>query len=111
MLSSTNFLMGFAGLIYLVAGVFIRRKEISATRGWGKLITLGCVFIAVSLAVFAPEHFHGGPTYIQNMAPSWMPARHRCNASAFASFPAAHGKSRTWRDPEHGVGRWLRRDA
>jgi uncharacterized membrane protein len=75
MLSSTNFLMGFAGLIYLVAGVFIRRKEISAARGWDKLITLGCVFIAVSLAVFAPEHFHGGPAYIQNMAPSWMPAR------------------------------------
>jgi uncharacterized membrane protein len=75
MLSSTNFLMGFAGLIYLVAGVLIRRKEISAARGWDKLITLGCVFIAVSLAVFAPEHFHGGPTYIQNMAPSWMPAR------------------------------------
>jgi len=73
MLSSTNFLMGFAGLIYFVAGVFILRKETSAARGWDKLITLGCVFIAVPLAVFAPEHFHGGPTYIQNMAPSWMP--------------------------------------
>ena len=57
MLSSTNFLMGFAGLIYFVAGVFILRKEISAARGWDKLITLGCVFIAVPLAVFAPEHF------------------------------------------------------
>jgi uncharacterized membrane protein len=75
MLSSTNFLMGFAGLIYLVAGVFIRRKEISAARGWDKLITLGTVFIAVSLAVFAPEHFHGGPAYIRSMAPPWMPAR------------------------------------
>jgi uncharacterized membrane protein len=73
MLSSTNFLMGFAGLIYFVAGVLILRKEISAARGWDKLITLGCVFIAVPLAVFAPEHFHGGPEYIQNMAPSWMP--------------------------------------
>jgi uncharacterized membrane protein len=73
MLESTNFLMGFAGLIYFVAGVLILRKEISAARGWDKLITLGCVFIAVPLAVFAPEHFHGGPRYIQNMAPSWMP--------------------------------------
>jgi len=73
-LSSTNFWMCFAGLIYLVAGVFILRKEISAARGWGKLITLGCVFIAVPLAVFAPEHFYGGPEYIQNMVPSWMPA-------------------------------------
>ncbi len=70
MLSSTNFWMGLAGLVYLVAGVFILRKEIGAARGWDKLISLGCVFIAVSLAVFAPEHFHGGPTYIQNMAPS-----------------------------------------
>src|SRR5580693_9312604 len=41
MLSSTNFWMCFAGLIYLVAGVFILRKEISAARGWDKLITLG----------------------------------------------------------------------
>ncbi|MBZ5722434.1 MAG: DoxX family membrane protein [Acidobacteriia bacterium] len=73
MLSSTNFWMSFAGLIYLVAGVLILRKEISAARGWDKLITLGCVFIAVPLAVFAPEHFHG-PEFIQNMVPSWMPA-------------------------------------
>jgi uncharacterized membrane protein len=73
MLSSTNFWMCFAGLIYLVAGVFILRKEISAARGWDRLITLGCVFIAVSLAVFAPEHFRG-PEFIQNMVPRWMPA-------------------------------------
>ena len=73
MLSSTNFWMGFAGLIYLVAGVFILRKEISAARGWDKLITLGCIFIAVPLAVFAPEHF-GGPMGIPEMVPSWMPA-------------------------------------
>jgi len=73
MLSSTNFWMGFAGLIYLVAGVFILRKEISAARGWDKLITLGGVFIAVSLAVFAPEHFRG-PKFVQNMVPRWMPA-------------------------------------
>lgn len=73
MLSSTNFWMCFAGLIYLVAGIFILRKEISAARGWDKLITLGCVFIAVPLAVFATEHFRGA-RFIQNMVPSWMPA-------------------------------------
>jgi uncharacterized membrane protein len=73
MLSSTNFWMAFAGLTYLVAGVFILRKEISAARGWDKLISLGCVFIAVSLAVFAPEHFRG-PEFIQQMVPRWMPA-------------------------------------
>jgi len=73
MLSSTNFWMSFAGLTYLVAGVFILRKEIRAARGWDKLITLGSVFFAVSLAVFAPEHFRG-PEFIQKMVPSWMPA-------------------------------------
>jgi uncharacterized membrane protein len=73
MLSSTNFWMGFAGLVYLVAGVFILRKEIGAARGWDKLINLGCVFIAVPLAVFAPEHFRG-PEFVQNMVPRWMPA-------------------------------------
>jgi uncharacterized membrane protein len=74
--SSTNFWMGFAGLVYLVAGIFFLRKEISAARGWDKFILLGPVFIAVSLAAFAPEHFRGrGPKYIQSMAPVWMPAR------------------------------------
>jgi uncharacterized membrane protein len=73
MLSSTNFWMGFAGLIYLVAGIFILRKEIGAAHGWDKLITLGSVFIAVPLAVFAPEHFRG-PEFIQEMVPRWMPA-------------------------------------
>lgn len=76
MLSSTNFWMGFAGLIYFVAGVFILRKELGAARGWDKLITLGPVFIAVSLAVFAPEHFRG-PEFVQSMVPRWMPGPHR----------------------------------
>jgi uncharacterized membrane protein len=73
MLSSTNFWMGFAGLIYLFAGVLIHRKEIGAARGSAQLITLSCIFIAVSLAVFAPEHF-GGPEFVGNMVPSYMPA-------------------------------------
>ena len=57
--------MCFAGLIYLVAGVFILRREISAARGWDKLIALGCVFFAVPLAAFAPEHFYGGPVPLE----------------------------------------------
>jgi uncharacterized membrane protein len=74
MLSSKNFWMGLAGLIYLVAGVFILRKEIGAARGWDKLIAFDCVLIAVSLAVFAPEHFRG-PEFVRNMVPRWMPAK------------------------------------
>src|SRR5579863_7853612 len=70
--SATNYWMSFAGLIYLVAGLYFLRKEISSARGWDKLIVLGPVFIAVSLAVFAPEHFRG-PDFVQSMVPSWMP--------------------------------------
>ena len=74
MLSATDFWMCLAGLVSLVAGIFVLRKEIGAARGWDKLITLGTVFIAASLAAFAPEHFHG-PQFIQNVVPRWMPAR------------------------------------
>src|SRR5271170_3581944 len=72
MLSSTNYWMGFAGLIYLFLGLFFVRGEIGAAQGWDKLIALGGVFIAASLAVFAPEHFQG-PQFVQSMVPSWMP--------------------------------------
>lgn len=72
MLSATNFWMCAAGLVYLVAGVFLRRGAIAAARGIEKLIVLDCVFLAVSLAVFAPEHF-GGPQFVQDMVPAWMP--------------------------------------
>ncbi len=72
--SSTNFWMCVAGLVYLVAGVFVIRKEISAARGWEKLIALGCVFFAVPLAMFAPEHFRG-PEFVKNSVPTWMPVR------------------------------------
>jgi uncharacterized membrane protein len=74
MLSSVNYWMGFAGLIYLVADVLILRKEIGAARGWDKLIIFGPLFIAVPLAMFAPEHFRG-PEFVQAMVPSYMPVR------------------------------------
>ncbi len=74
--ASTNFWMVLAGLVYLLVGLFVLRKELSAARGWDKLIVLGALFIGVSLAAFAPEHFgKRGPAYIQSMAPPWMPAR------------------------------------
>ena len=73
MRSSTNFWMFLAGLIYLVIGVLTFRKEMGAARGWDKLIVWAPVFIAVSLAAFAPEHFYG-PEFVGNMVPSWMPA-------------------------------------
>jgi uncharacterized membrane protein len=73
MLSSTNFWLCFVGLTYLVAGLLILCKEISASHDWDKLIASGGVFMAAPLAVFATEHFRGA-RFIQNMVPSWMPA-------------------------------------
>lgn len=72
--SSTNLWMSLAGLACLAGGAFVLRREISAARGWDKLITSGGLFIAVPLAMFAPEHFRG-PEFIRNVVPSWMPAR------------------------------------
>jgi len=72
MLGPTNFWMSLAGLVFLAAGVFVRRNEIGAARGLEKLIVLGPVFIAAALAAFAPEHFRG-PAFVKSMVPSWMP--------------------------------------
>ena len=74
MLTSTNFWMCFAGLTCLGVGLCILRKEISAARGWDRLIILGPLFIAAPLAAFAPEHFRG-PEFVRNMVPSWMPGQ------------------------------------
>jgi uncharacterized membrane protein len=64
--------MCLAGLVYLAVGIFVFRKELGSARGLDKLIALGAVFIAASLAAFAPEHF-GGPKFVQDMVPRWMP--------------------------------------
>lgn len=66
--------MCFAGLLYFFVGVFIFRKEIAAARGWDKLIAFACIFIAVPLATFAPEHFRG-PQFVQDVVPPYMPLR------------------------------------
>jgi uncharacterized membrane protein len=66
--------MCLAGLICLVGGAFVLRREIRAARGWDRIIALGSLFIAVPLATFAPEHFRG-PEFVRNVVPSWMPAR------------------------------------
>jgi uncharacterized membrane protein len=72
--SSVNYWMSLVGLIYVVAGVFVLRKEISAARGWEKLITLGPLFMAVPLAMFGTDHLCS-PGPIKDIVPSWIPAR------------------------------------
>lgn len=72
MLTSTNIWMSALGLVYLVTGIIVRRRELTAARGLDKFIALGPVFIAASLAAFAPEHFVG-PAFVKQMVPKWMP--------------------------------------
>ena len=72
MLAPTNFWMGLAGVVYLLAGCWLLRREIHAARGFDKLVTSSPVLIAASLAAFAPEHFRG-PEFVANMVPAWMP--------------------------------------
>jgi uncharacterized membrane protein len=72
--SLANVLMSIAALVVLVVGAPRAGREVAAARGWEKLIALGSLFVAVSLAAFAPEHFHG-PAFVQNMVPSYMPFR------------------------------------
>jgi uncharacterized membrane protein len=70
---SVNYWMSIVGLVYFVAGVFVLRKEISAARGWDKLITLGAVFMAVPVAMFGIDHLCS-PGPIKDIVPSWVPA-------------------------------------
>jgi uncharacterized membrane protein len=72
MFSSINFWMCSAALLFSVAGILTYRKDISAARSWDRLLAWDCIFIAVPLAVFAPEHF-GGPMGVPEMVPSWIP--------------------------------------
>jgi len=71
---SVNYWMSFVGLVYFVAGVFVLRKDISAARGWDRLITLGPVFLAVPVAMFGTDHLCS-PGPIKDIVPSWIPAR------------------------------------
>ena len=65
--------MSSVGLIYFLAGIFVLRKEISAARGWEKLITLGPVLMAVPVAMFGTDHLCS-PGPIKDIVPSWVPA-------------------------------------
>lgn len=73
MLSRLIFWPWFAGLLTLVVGVFAARKSFSEAEGLEKVIVLGPIFFAASLAAFGAEHFtNAGP--ISQIVPSWIPA-------------------------------------
>ncbi len=62
-----------AGLVFLVAALFSLRAEIAAARGLDKLVVMGRMFLAASLAAFGAEHLTGA-SFIKTVVPAWMPA-------------------------------------
>jgi uncharacterized membrane protein len=64
------------GCIFLVAGIFTYRRDLTAAASLthSRLLSLGPVFIAGSLAAFAGEHFTAARSLAQ-LVPKWLPAR------------------------------------
>lgn len=76
MISPASFWPFALGLGFLLAGICTYRRDLlaesSGTRS--RVIVLGPVFVAASLAAFAGEHFTAARSLAQ-MVPKWMPAR------------------------------------
>lgn len=65
--------MSAAGLAALAAGLLLVRPRFRAAIGAGKLLVLGPVFAAVSLAIFAAEHLTAAHD-LAPIVPRWLPA-------------------------------------
>lgn len=72
MFTHVIFWMWFLGLCFLVIGLFTVRKEVAAAALMDKLVALGRVFAASSLALFAGEHL-AGASFVKGAVPPWMP--------------------------------------
>jgi len=73
-LDPSIFWLWFAGSIFLLAGLFAVRKELTLSHGLDKLAVLGPVFVAAPLALFGAEHFVAA-RFIVQAVPAWMPWR------------------------------------
>lgn len=62
-----------AGIVFFVAALFALRAEIAAAQGLDKLVVMGRVFLAASLAAFGAEHL-AGAQIVKAVVPVWMPA-------------------------------------
>ena len=73
MISRFFFWPGIAGAAFLIAGLFALQRELRTAAGLDKLIALGSVFVAASLATFGGEHFVAAQS-MAGMVPAWLPA-------------------------------------
>ena len=61
-----------AGIVALIAGLLLVRVRFAAASGAGRFLTLGPVFEAVALAIFAAEHFFAARS-LSGIVPRWLP--------------------------------------
>jgi uncharacterized membrane protein len=73
MFTSLVFWSSVSGLVFLIAGLVLIRKELAAASGLDKVIVLGYAFVAAPLATFGTEHLLSSRAIMQ-MVPSWIPA-------------------------------------
>ena len=64
----------FTGLIFLIIGLFVMRRNIARAAGIDKLIALGPICFAAPLAAFGAEHL-AGARFLMQLVPGWMPGR------------------------------------
>jgi uncharacterized membrane protein len=60
------------GIAALMAGLILVRPRLAAASGPGKILVLGPIFEAVSLAIFAAEHFLAARD-LAGIVPRWLP--------------------------------------
>jgi uncharacterized membrane protein len=75
-ISPASFWPSALGLGFLVAGILTYRRDLLAESSGARLrvVALGPVFVAASLAAFAGEHFTAARSLAQ-FVPKWMPVR------------------------------------
>jgi len=73
MFSSLVFWSSFSGVVFLLVGLVLIRKELAAASGLNKVIVLGYAFVAAPLATFGTEHLLSSRSIMQ-LVPSWIPA-------------------------------------
>jgi uncharacterized membrane protein len=62
----------FAGIAILAIGIFTGGKEVLRAHGIDKILTLGPLFFALPMAVFAAQHFTEAKA-VATLVPSWIP--------------------------------------
>jgi uncharacterized membrane protein len=85
-----------AGIVTLVAGLFLVRARFAAASGAGRVLVLGPVFEAVALAIFAAEHFLAARD-LSAIVPRWIPGALFWTYFVGAALLAAAISFITWR--------------